>query len=83
MRAQGSGVIINVIHRTATLVTGSARDQSGESAYVASMNGSDGFTRQAARELSPYGIHVYSVENIPEKIVVSVFALLDSQMEER
>ena len=47
------------------------------------MNGLDGFTRQAARELSPYGIQVYLVENVSEKIVESVFALLDLQTEER
>jgi len=70
MRAQGSGVIIN-------LVTGSARDESRAAAFIASMNGLDGFTHQAARELSPYGISVHSVENISEKIVASVFALLD------
>ena len=50
---------------------------------VASMNGLDGFTRQAARELSQYGIKVYSVDNISEKIAERVFALLDLQMEER
>ena len=83
MRAQGSGVIINLIRRTATLVTGSAGDENNEAAFIASMNGLDGFTRRAARELSPYGIQVYSVENVPEKIVESVFALLDLPMEER
>jgi NAD(P)-dependent dehydrogenase (short-subunit alcohol dehydrogenase family) len=70
MRAQGSGVIIN-------LITGSTRDGSAGAAFVASMYGLDGLTRQAAREFTPYGIQVYAVENISEKIVERVFALLD------
>jgi 3-oxoacyl-[acyl-carrier protein] reductase len=75
MRARGSGVILNLITRTAR--------QENEAAFLASMNGVDGFTRQAARELSPYGVQVYSLENISEKIVQNVFALLDVRMEER
>jgi 3-oxoacyl-[acyl-carrier protein] reductase len=76
MRAQGSGVIINLIAR-------STRDGKHEAAFIATMSALEGFTRQAERELSPYGIHVYSVEDIREKIVESVFTLLDLQMEER
>jgi NAD(P)-dependent dehydrogenase (short-subunit alcohol dehydrogenase family) len=76
MRAHGSGMIIN-------LITGSARDESREAAFLASMQGLAAFTHQAARELSPYGIQVHLVENVQEKIVASVFALLDLQMEER
>jgi NAD(P)-dependent dehydrogenase (short-subunit alcohol dehydrogenase family) len=74
MRARGSGVIIN-------LVTGSARDESAEAAYLASMQGLAEFTRQAARELSPYGIRVYLVENVAEKVVERVLALFDRQTE--
>jgi NAD(P)-dependent dehydrogenase (short-subunit alcohol dehydrogenase family) len=70
MRTQGSGVIIN-------LITGSTRAGNAEAAFVASMNGLDGLTRQAAREFAPYGIKVYSVENIQEKIIERVFALPD------
>ena len=76
MRAQGSGVIIS-------LITGSTQAGNAEAAFIASMNALDGLTRQAARELAPYGIQVYSVENIPEQIVERVFALLDLQKEER
>jgi 3-oxoacyl-[acyl-carrier protein] reductase len=76
MRAQGSGAIINLI----TDLTG-ATDQ-GKAAFIATMNGLDGLTRQAARELNPYGIRVYSAMDIPEKIVETVFALLDLQTEE-
>jgi 3-oxoacyl-[acyl-carrier protein] reductase len=75
MRAQGSGVIIN-------LVTGSARAEVNEAAFIASMNGVDGFTRQAAHELSPFGIQVYSVQNMVEKTIENVFALFDSPAEE-
>ena len=76
MRAQGSGAIIN-------LITGSTQDGNAEAAFAASMDGLDGLTRQAAREFAPYGIKVYSVENIQEKIVERVFALLDLQKEEQ
>lgn len=71
MRAQGSGVIIN-------LIADSTHNGSTESAFIASMDGLEGFTRQAARELSQYGIQVYVVENHSENIVESVFALFDS-----
>lgn len=67
MRARGTGVIIN-------LVSESGHDT--ESAFVASMNGLKGFTAQAARELSPYGIHVHAVESDPNSIVQKVFALI-------
>jgi NAD(P)-dependent dehydrogenase (short-subunit alcohol dehydrogenase family) len=71
MRLQGSGVILN-------LITRSAPDGKAEAAFIASMSGLDGLTHQAARELSPYGVRVYSVENISENIVEQVFALFDS-----
>ena len=71
MRALGSGVIIN-------LISASIHNGNTGSAFAASMNGLEGFTHQAARELRPYGIRVYAVENHSEKIVESVFALFDS-----
>lgn len=71
MRAQGSGMIVN-------LITAPRGDGSGISAFAASMKGLEEFTRQAAYELSPYGIRVYSVENHPERIVESVLALFDA-----
>jgi NAD(P)-dependent dehydrogenase (short-subunit alcohol dehydrogenase family) len=70
MSVQGSGVIVN-------LITGSTRDGNAEAAFVASMNGLDGLTRQAARELAPHGVRVYAIENVSEKIVERVFALFD------
>lgn len=69
MRAKGQGVIIN-------LITESIRDESKEAAFVASMNGLKGFSHQAARELSPYGIHIYAVENAADTVVNKVFSLL-------
>ena len=74
MRAQGSGVIIN-------LITGPT-DSSNKSAFIASMHGLEAFTRQAGREFSPYGIRVHAAQTVQGKIVETVFALLDLQMEE-
>jgi NAD(P)-dependent dehydrogenase (short-subunit alcohol dehydrogenase family) len=76
MRTQGSGMIIN-------LITESTRDGNTEAAFIASMHGLVGLTQQAALELGPYGIQVCSVENIPEKIVERVFAVLEVQKEKR
>jgi NAD(P)-dependent dehydrogenase (short-subunit alcohol dehydrogenase family) len=78
MRARGSGVIIN-------LITESSRVESsqGKAAFIASMRALDAFTRQAARELSPYGIQVYAAKNVRRKIVETIFALLDLRTEER
>ena len=76
MRVQGSGVIIN-------LITDSKADQNREAAFLATMSGLEGLTRQAARELVPYGIRVYSVKNLSETVVERIFALLDLQTEER
>lgn len=76
MRTQGSGVIIN-------LITEATRDENTEAAFIASMSGLEGLTRQAARELGPHGIQVYLVKNSSETIVEDVFGLLDLQMEER
>jgi NAD(P)-dependent dehydrogenase (short-subunit alcohol dehydrogenase family) len=38
-----------------------------------------GFTREAARELSPFGIHVHGVQSDREQIVKRVFALLSKE----
>jgi NAD(P)-dependent dehydrogenase (short-subunit alcohol dehydrogenase family) len=78
MRVQGSGTIINLITQSSDTTPTRTK-----AAFFASMSGLDGFTRQAARELRPYGIHVYAVENVQEKIVETIFVLLDPQMEER
>src|SRR5215212_6480859 len=73
MRPKGAGVIIN-------LITDSTSSQSGEAAFIASMNGLSAFTRQATRELGQHGIDVYALENNPDRIVENVFAVLE-QME--
>ena len=70
MRSQGSGVIINLI----TANQDSAKD---EAAFVASMQGLEAFTRQAARELNPHGIRVHAVGNAGEKTIHEVLALLE------
>jgi 3-oxoacyl-[acyl-carrier protein] reductase len=77
MRAQGSGVIINLITSSTHAENKGAAFIHRTAALVASMNGLDGLTSQAAHELAPYGIQVYSVENVSEKIVECVFALFD------
>jgi NAD(P)-dependent dehydrogenase (short-subunit alcohol dehydrogenase family) len=71
MRSQGSGVIINLI----TADQGRVRN---EAAFAASMHGLIGFTRQAARELNPYGIHVHAVE-AGEDVVEKTLALLEEK----
>jgi len=84
MRAKGSGVIINLLTaKQEEPALSEVEGAEGEAAFVASMSGLDGLAHQAGRELSPYGIQVYAVENVSEKIVENVFALLDLQMEER
>jgi NAD(P)-dependent dehydrogenase (short-subunit alcohol dehydrogenase family) len=72
MRAQGGGVILN-------LVTGSIRDERFEAAFIASMEGLRGLTRQAAQELNPYGIRVHALEDTEGTIVKKVFALLEEK----
>ena len=69
MRAQGSGVIINLITEPDSRIP-------NEAAFVTSMHGLRGLTLEAARELDPFGIRVYAVENGGDKIVEDVFALL-------
>jgi len=55
MREQGGGVIVH-------LVTGAGRGSGKErAAFVASMAGLESFSRQARRELAPWGIRVYTV----------------------
>jgi 3-oxoacyl-[acyl-carrier protein] reductase len=75
MRARGEGVIVNLF--TATQISASREAKSG-AAFAATMSGLEGFTRQAAVELSPYGIHVHAVET-GDEIVSRVMALLVSK----
>jgi 3-oxoacyl-[acyl-carrier protein] reductase len=71
MRARGSGAMIN-------LITVRQEQAEREAAFIASMCGLEGLTRQAARELSPYGIQVHMVENHEDTVVENVFSFLDS-----
>jgi NAD(P)-dependent dehydrogenase (short-subunit alcohol dehydrogenase family) len=84
MRAKGEGVIINLITES-TRDEGNARTEPGrsEAAFVASMSGLQGFTRQAARELSPHGIHVHAVESTVSDVVEKVFGVLGGSAEEQ
>jgi NAD(P)-dependent dehydrogenase (short-subunit alcohol dehydrogenase family) len=75
MRAKGSGVILN-------LITESIREENREAAFVASMSGLRGFTRQVALELNPYGIRVFAVDGDRDQVVENVFALLEQTEEQ-
>lgn len=68
MRGRGRGLIVNVVTR-------SQSPDEASSAFAASMNGLEGFSRQAARELGPYGIGVHVVES-SDQIAGEVMALL-------
>jgi len=70
MRARGSGVIVHLIQRA-------TQDETNKAAFVASTAGVEALARQAAQEFAQYGIRIHSVENVPERIVECVFALLD------
>ncbi len=63
MRAQGGGVIVNLV---------GSSEVAG--AYAASMDGLRGLSEAAARELAPFGIHVHAVE-LGEDAVERVLAL--------
>jgi NAD(P)-dependent dehydrogenase (short-subunit alcohol dehydrogenase family) len=56
MRAGGGGVIINIAS-----TAGRAQGLADRAAYVASKTGLVGFTKEAARELAPYGIRVNAI----------------------
>ena len=57
MRAQGGGVIVNLI---------GSSEVAG--AYAASMDGLRGLSEAAARELAPFGIRVHAVELGPDAV---------------
>ena len=67
MRVQGGGTIIN-------LVTTRTPGMGSSASFMTTMSGLEGFSRQAAAELSPYGVHVYVLES-DDKIVSNVMAL--------
>lgn len=67
MREQGGGVIVSTI-------TGAIRgSRKGRAAFLASMAGLQAFSRQAARELTPYHIRVYAVRgNTPLERILAL-----------
>jgi 3-oxoacyl-[acyl-carrier protein] reductase len=75
MRAKGSGVIVNLIAET-------IHKENMEAAFAASMSGLRGFTRQAARELNPFGIRVLAVKSDRDHVIENVFALLERTEEQ-
>jgi NAD(P)-dependent dehydrogenase (short-subunit alcohol dehydrogenase family) len=82
MRVRGSGVIFHLITESTHATSHDRQSGQSKAAFIASMRGLDAFSRQVGRELRPYGIEIYAVENISGKIVETVFALLDVQTEE-
>jgi NAD(P)-dependent dehydrogenase (short-subunit alcohol dehydrogenase family) len=74
MRAssKGSGVILNI-------VTGPSRSEDKDAgAYLSSMAGLTALSHQADVELSPHGIHVYTVENSAD-VAKDVFLMLEAK----
>ncbi len=71
MRAKGGGLIIN-------LITKRIPQMASGSAFVATMSGLEGLTRQAAVELLPYGIYVHMVESDVE-VVSKVLRLVEEK----
>ena len=76
MRARGSGIVVN-------LITELNPEDSSKAAFAASMDGLRGFTQQAARELSQYGIQVHALETNHDQIIEKIFALLGERSEEQ
>lgn len=59
MREKSGGIIINLVDAYQA-----SADAKREAAFLSSMEGLRGFTRQAAYELSPYNIQVYEAEDV-------------------
>lgn len=74
MREQGHGVIINI-------VPGAGQEVEREAgAYFASMAGLEDLSLQANRELSPFGVRVYAIQNRDhEKTVQDVMSVLNQE----
>ena len=75
MKSQGSGVIINLVAEKQASA-GNEPSSQGEAAFIASMQGVEGFTRQAVSELNPYGVQAHAVKT-GEGIVERVLAKLE------
>jgi NAD(P)-dependent dehydrogenase (short-subunit alcohol dehydrogenase family) len=70
MQTHGGGVIIN-------LISANQDPAKSEAAFISTMHGLEGFTQQAARELSPYDIRVYAVMSTRDTIIANVLALFE------
>jgi NAD(P)-dependent dehydrogenase (short-subunit alcohol dehydrogenase family) len=70
MQTHGRGVIINLISANQDPARNAA-------AFISTMHGLEGFTQQAARELSPYDIRVYAVMSTRDTIIANVLALFE------
>jgi NAD(P)-dependent dehydrogenase (short-subunit alcohol dehydrogenase family) len=80
MQRQGRGVIINLSTQDQESGQSARAEPSrSEAAFVATMHGLAGFTRQAARELNPHGIQVHHVNETAETIVTTVMNILEEQ----
>ena len=76
MRAQGGGVILNLLPPANKPV-----EEGAGAAYAASMSGLAALTRLAAYELGPHGIRVHAVDSDSGQIVEKVMSLLVSDKE--
>ena len=65
MKEKGSGVIVNLI--MASPLEASAENARNKAAYLSSMHGLVALTRNAADELSPFGVRVHAVGTGLEK----------------
>jgi NAD(P)-dependent dehydrogenase (short-subunit alcohol dehydrogenase family) len=74
MRGKGKGEILNIVTET-----GQGVDVKRTAvAYLSSMEGLAALSRQADRELSPLGIHVYAIENSAD-VVKDVMSILEAK----
>jgi NAD(P)-dependent dehydrogenase (short-subunit alcohol dehydrogenase family) len=87
MKAQGSGVIVNLISADSYQLD----EIRNKSAYLASMYGLLALTRAAAAELAPFGIHVHAIGSglaefqqagptIPSDLIEAVLYLCSSSL---
>jgi len=62
MREQGEGVIINIVTAVPGVAEAGHNESPMRAAFFASMAGLEVFSRQAARELAPYGVRVHAIK---------------------
>ena len=79
MRAQGGGVILNIISEAGRDPQNGGDESPKRAAFYASMAGLETFSQLAARELAPYGVRVYAVKKHDE--IQSILDLCRSEHE--